>query len=107
VAKPAKLGERAEIAALQGGELAIDLLKRVRTGGIALPGIAEGADEIGTDREDREELCLDSHKAAAQPVAMDEGVDEIPLDGRLGLELLPIFGGEAFEVGGLLTGYHG
>jgi len=50
-----------------------------------------------------EDLGIDSSKAAEQPFVIDEGIDEEAFFGGGGLPTLLVFGGEGFEVGGILA----
>jgi len=99
----AELGERAEIAALQAAKLAEDLLEGVAGGGVGLPDVAEGAYEVGAHGQDAVEVGLGAVKAAAEPVAADEGIDEVTLDGGCRTALVLVFAGEALKIGRILA----
>jgi hypothetical protein len=50
-----------------------------------------------------EDLGVDSSKAAEQPFVVDEGIDEEAFFGGGGSPTLLVFGGEGFEIGGILA----
>jgi hypothetical protein len=103
----AELGEGAEVAALEARKLAEHLLKGVAAGGVGLPGVAEAPDEAGAAGQSGVKLGLRALEPAAEPVAEDEGIDEVALDGGRGTELVLVFGGEAFEIGLVFAGDDG
>jgi hypothetical protein len=52
----------------------------------------------GADGQDVVEVGLRAVQPAAEPVATDEGIDEVAFDGGLRAELVLVFVGEAFEI---------
>jgi hypothetical protein len=64
-----------------------------------------GVDTFG--EEGLVQLGLGADETAFLPVAADEGIDVELFDGRLGIELGVVVGGERFVVGGIFAGEHG
>src|ERR1017187_10142804 len=101
----AEFGEGTEVTALHGVQLPENFREGVGPGG-ALDVIADGTVDI-VRHQGAEEARLDAHEAAAAPIGVDEGIDEVALDGGLRVQLVLVFDGEGFEILVHLTGYDG
>src|ERR1019366_6523903 len=98
----AQLFQRAEVAALRGGEAPEDLL------GLGRDERAEArrVRRVFAGDENLEEVSLDAGIAPPVPVGLDEGFHEEALQGADGVELLAIFERVGFEFGGVFAGDH-
>jgi hypothetical protein len=77
----AEFGERAEVATLHSVQSPEGPRESARPGGAALDVIANGTLDF-VCHQGAEEARLDAHEAAA-PVGVDEGIEEVALDGGL------------------------
>ena len=103
----ADFGEGAEIGAVGGGDLAQETLESILTEAAVLEEAVERGIGVGRVEDGAEEFRLDAQKAAAQPVAVDEGIDEVVFHGGAGLQLTVILRRESLKLGGVLTGNDG
>jgi len=86
-------GIDAALEAVEGGLAAAEGLAG-RAVAFGIPGVLHFAFE---------DFGIDSAKTAEEPFVVDEGIDEEAFFGGGGLPTLLVFGGEGFEVGGILA----
>jgi hypothetical protein len=72
-----------------------------------LPGVAQRIDEIGADGEHAIQFGLDAEETAADQIAVDQGIDQVALDGVPGRELAVTVGDEGLQIGPVFAGDHG
>jgi len=94
-AEAAELGQGAEVLAFQGIELAEDAVER---GGAESGAVGAGENVGGLFAGKRaENVGLEANEAAAHPVAVDEGIDQVTRDRDSGLVVVEVAGGESVE----------